>query len=280
MIASRHLERMHSPSQARNHFPIMIALTAVFLIPAFTVSAMGCGQSRVMDLSEYKKRISELHDGVAWDLSYVLESLSGMSGDDYYHLEELKTVFQNAHDIFTNAYQAIDSLEPPEEIRDLHLSLMHFYADGREETGTVVNSLGLFQIILPMLLDMQNLALPNLPDQSQLPEVKAAAEEDNRTMDMYLRELEGLTPPDELRGYLEELKALFRKVEGMVTGVEQAPPPGDVEALARFRQQYASVMEEAGSLQEEVGGYLESIGKRIDELIERGKELAGKIQKL
>lgn len=271
-------ELRHAPGNLR-YIPLLILVAAVCLV--FALLAPGCGEKgETMSAPEYKKRVSEIHDGVAWDLSYVLESLAEVSGDEYYYLQKVSEVFSRAQEIFTVAYRTLEALNPPEEALDLHLELMHFYADGERETGVVLNSLGLFQILLPMLVDVENLALPSLGEQPQPQDIRAAAEEDGKTMDLYLRELEGISPPEELEDYLERARGLFLAVRDMVAGVIQAAPTKESESLADFRQRFAPVTKEAEALQNTVQDYLAGVGGRIDELIERGKELAARIKGL
>jgi len=241
----------------------------------------GCGErTQLMNLSDYKKSISELHDGVAWDLGYTLESLGSLDPENYYQLSDLQAVFQGAHDIFAAAYAEADSLYPPEEAEPLHLDLLHFYAEGQEETGMMVNSMGLFQVVLPMLADMENLALPSLAEGVQLPEVKAAAEEDHRTMDMYLHEVEGMVPPEDLQAFLDELRRFFQSLRDMVVAVEQTTTQEDRNAFLQLRQQWPSLMDKVRDFREFCDRYRAGLGGRIDGLIERGRELASRIQEL
>ncbi len=240
----------------------------------------GCNGGGAMDLSSYKERVADIHDGVAWDLGYVLESLSGLSVEEYRYLEELGGIFRNAKGIFTSAYQETESLVPPGEAADLHRQLLEFYSRGREETGILVDALGLFQVVIPMLADVQNLALPTLSEQARPEEIKAAAEEDHRTMNMYVGEMEGITPPGELASFLEEMYAFFCAVREWVIGVEQAVPPGELEALAQFQVRYTEVAGKVAQLEGMINGYLGGIGARIDALIEEGSALAAGIQGL
>jgi len=274
----REKRRIARPFRRRSLYSLL-SLATVFLLVLSCCT--GCGRgSETLSASDYQKRISEIHDGVAWDLGYVIESLGEVSGDEYYHLQEVGEVFARARDIFAGAYRALEALDPPEEALELHLDLMHFYADGEREAGTMVNSLGLFQIVLPMLADVDNLALPSLPDQPQPQEIRGAAEEDRRTMEDYLRELEGITPPEDLREYLEKVRGLFGSLRDMVSGVLQAVPAKELESLADFRQRFVPVQGEASGLRGTVQAYLVGAGSRIDGLIERGGELAARIKRL
>lgn len=233
-----------------------------------------------MQPADYLKRISEIHDGVAWDLGYVLESLSDIPTDDYYHLEELRELFRQAQAIFTSAYREAGSLQPLPEAEDLQDDLLAFYEKGDREVGNIVGSVDFFMAVLPMLADVQNLALPSLPEGATMEEVKAAAEEDRRTLDMYLKDLEGWRPPDDLQTYLERVRGFLSSVKDAVVGVEQAVAPENQVALSQLRQQYAAMVETAQLLQGEVTGYLGGIGYRIDVLIQEGRGLAVRIQEL
>ncbi len=270
------------PSPPRRLWRAGFLLAFAFVLAAASAGGSGGCRRRSETLSgpEYKRRVAEIHDGVAWDLGYVLESLGEVSGDEYYHLQEAGEAFANVKGIFSRAYGELDVLQPPEEALELHLDLLHFYADGERETGTVVNSLGLFQIALPMLADVDNLALPSLPEQPQPQEIRGAAEEDARTVDDYLDELRDITPPDEMRQFLERLLALFAGIKDMVQGVLQAPPSKEVESLTDYRQRFAPLLGEAEALRYTVRGYLAGVGGRIDVLIERGRALASRIKEL
>lgn len=268
---------MRVGKKARALAPLFLLLAVVFTTAYFS----GCGgKAQLMDLSEYKKSISELHDGVAWDLGYALETLGSLDFTDYYHLADLQSVFQGAYDIFAAAYTQADSLYPPREAEPLHLDLLHFYGEGQEEMGILVNSMGLFQVVLPMLADVENLALPSLADEAQLPEVKAAAEEDHRTMDMYLQEIEGMVPPPDLEEFLDQLRGFFQSLRDAAVAVEQTTTQENREAFSQLRQRWPSQIDSARLLQGRAEGYLMGLGGRIDALIEKGRELASRIQEL
>lgn len=276
IVERRSTSRTAAGSRPRPGVTLVAALFAFFL----ACLPWGCSGGGSMDLPSYKERVSEIHDGVAWDLGYVLESLSGLSVEEYRSLEELGEVFKNARGIFGNAYQQTESLLPPSEAADLHSQLLEFYSRGREETGALVDALGFLQVVIPMLADVQNLALPALSEQAGPEEIKAAAEEDHRTMNMYVGEMEGITPPGELASFLEEMYAFFCAIREWVIGVEQAVPPGELEALAQFRAQFTEVPGRIAQLEGQINGYLGGIGARIDALIERGAVLAAGIQGL
>jgi hypothetical protein len=257
----------------------MVAVLAPALL-ALVLTASGCGNGGTVQAVDYLGRISEIHDGVAWDLSYVLESLSGIPRDEYYHLEELRGLFDEARGIFAQAYRDADSLQPLPEAEELHADLLRFYREGEEKIGETVDSLGFFQAVLPMLADVQNLALPSLPEAATPEEIKAAGDEDRRTIDMYLSDLEGWRPPEGLLSYLERTRELFNALRDAIIGVQQAPPPEEQARLAQLREQYAVMAETARQLQDEVAGFLAGVGSSIDALIREGRELASRVQDL
>jgi len=164
---------------------ILSALLSMMLL----LVLVGCGESGEMSLSDYRKGISELHDGVAWDLGVTLEDLNELSFGDYYDLPQLREVFASAEGIFTSAWDTAEPMYPPQEAVPLHLDIMDFYAEGAESMNLLENSIGFFEAVLPMMRDVENLALPDLPENAGEPEVKAAAAEDRKTMGGYLDEL-------------------------------------------------------------------------------------------
>jgi len=102
---------------------------------------------------------------------------------------------------------------PGPEAVPLHVDLLEFYADGAEGMSYVQDSLGFFEVVLPMLQDVENLALPALPDNAGIPEIKAAAAEDRKTMEGYLKDLENMEPPEGLQEYSDKLMDYFRSID-------------------------------------------------------------------
>ncbi len=257
---------------------VIAAVTLAIL--ALLILFPGCGNDQAEEAAGYLQVISQIHDGVAWDLGYVLESLSGIPKDDYYHLEELGQLFREAQEIFTSAYREASSLQPLPEAESLQADLLRFYQEGDGKIGEIVGCIDFFQAVLPMLADVQNLALPSLPEGAAVEEIKAAAAEDHRTLDMYLEDLEGAEPPQELQAYLKRLRSFLLSVMEAVVGVEQAVTPEDQQALSLLRGQYAATVETAQLMEYEVAGFLGTVGSCIDALIKEGRGLAVRIQEL
>jgi hypothetical protein len=255
-------------------------IMAVLLIAAILAVPAGCGGGGEMSLSEYRKAISELHDGVAWDLGETVGELNNLDFKDFYDLPELRDIFFGAEEIFAAAWDAADALYPPPQAEELHMDLLDFYTQGAESMQELQNALGFFEAVLPMLRDVENLALPDLQENAGEAEIKAAAAEDRRTMEGYMGELEGMDPPDELQPYREKLTDFFRSIDEAVAAVDQAVKPEDLSSFAQFRQWFATALVEAQTLWEEAMSYLDGLSGSIDPYIEQGKELAARIQAL
>jgi hypothetical protein len=253
---------------------------AVLLAVILLLLLAGCVDSGEMSLSDYRKAISELHDGVAWDLGDTVEELNNLDFRDFYDLPELREIFLGAEGIFTAAWDSADPLYPPAEAVALHVDLLEFYAAGAEGMRDLQHSLGFFEAVMPMLQDVENLALPDLPENAGVPEIKGAAAEDRKTMDGYLKELDGMDPPDELQPYLEKLTGFFRSIDEAVATVDQAVKPEDLSSFAQFRQWFGTALAESQALWDEAMSYLGGMSTSVDLYIEQGKELAERIQRL
>jgi hypothetical protein len=160
------------------------------------------------------------------------------------------------------------------------VDLLDFYAEGAEGMRDLQNALGFFEAVLPMLRDVENLALPNLPEAAGVPEIKAAAMEDRKTMDGYLKELGGMEPPQELLPYRDKLTVFFRSIDEAAGAVDQAVKPEDLASFVQFRQWFATALEESRELWSEATSFLSGLSGSIDPYIEQGKELAAQIQRL
>ncbi|MEW6554049.1 MAG: hypothetical protein AB1384_07170 [Actinomycetota bacterium] len=255
---------------------IIVVLLAVGLL----LFLAGCGGDGEMGLSEYRKSISELHDGVAWDLGVTIEELNQFDFTDYYDLPEIRAVFEKAEGIFGTAWDSADPMYPPQLAVPLHVDLLQFYADGAEGMRDVRDALGFFEVVLPMLQDVENLALPALPDSAGVPEIKAAAAEDRKTMEGYLKDLENMEPPEKLRDYRDKLTQFFRSIDEAVAAVDQAVKPEDLASFVQFRQWFSNAVSQAQELWNEAITYLVSLSGSVDPYIEQGKLLAERIQKL
>lgn len=199
---------------------------------------------------------------------------------DYYDLPELREVFGSAQEIFTAAWNTAGSLYPPQEAEELHTDLMGFYSEGADAMRELQNSLAFFEAVLPMLRDVENLALPDLPEEAGEAEIKAAVAEDRRTMEGYIEELEGMDPPDDLQPYRTKLTDFFRSIDEAVDEVDQAVKPEDLTSFAGFRQWFSTALVEAQTLWEEAMSYLDGLSVSIDSYIEQGQELAARIHEL
>ena len=71
-----------------------------------------------------------------------------------------------------------------------------------------------------MLTDVRNLALPNIPEDSQVVRINAACEEDAATMHGYIKHLKGITPPEELQLYRDSLMDRFNVPDGLDLNLE------------------------------------------------------------
>jgi len=255
-------------------------ITVVLLAASIIAALAGCGGGGQMSLSDYRKSISELHDGVAWDLGETVGELNNLDFKDFYDLPELREVFRGAEDIFSAAWDTADPMYPPQQAEELHMDLLDYYAQGAEGMREIQDTLGFFEAVLPMLRDVENLAMPDLPENAGEAEIRAAAAEDRRTMEGYIGELEGMDPPDDLQPYHAKLMDFFRSIDEAVDGVEQAVKPEDLSSFAGFRQWFAAALVEAQTLWEEAMSYLDGLSGSIDPYIEQGQELAARIQEL
>ncbi|MBC7230747.1 MAG: hypothetical protein H5T74_10205 [Actinobacteria bacterium] len=258
----------------------MRRVTAFLLAGCLLAVSFGCGGGTEMGLSEYLEAVSELHDGVAWDLGALLGEMGGLDPRDYYDLPDLQELFRQAAEVFDAAWQKADAMYPPPEAVPLHLDLMDFYARGVRDMSDAENTIGFFEAALPMLADVENIALPGLPENAGVPEIKAAAAEDSKTMSGYCRELRGMEPPDDLLAFRERLWGYLHSIDDAAATVDREIKPEDMGPYQRFREWFAGAVAEAPALREEALGILSGLSARIDVFIAEGKELAERVQEL
>jgi phage gp36-like protein len=252
----------------------------VLLVAALLSGYAGCGGSGTMTVAEYKESMSDMQDRVSSALETALEKLETVNEDDIFDLYELQGVLEEQRSIIDSVAREAIGMNTPPEVEDLHKELLRYYVRAERATGQIANGAGFFQAILSMLVDVRNLALPNIPEDSQAARINAACEEDAATMHLYLKHLKGITPPEQLQFYRDKLNDLFNSVEEAVAGVDRATSPDDTSAFIQFQQDFPAVLHEVNVLQGEITVYIYLYSLRIKNLIRDGAELTQQIDEL
>ncbi len=258
----------------------MRSALGLLLAVCMALFCVGCGGGGEMGLSDYLKAVSELHDGVAWDLGVILGEMGGLDLKDYYDLPSLKDLFREATEVFDSAWKGADAMYPPSEAVPLHLDLLDFYAQGVRDMSDAENTIGFFEAALPMLADAENLALPNLSEGAGVPEIKAAATEDSKTMSGYFRELSGMEPPEGLEDFRERLMGYIHSIDDAAANVDREIKPEDMGPYQRFREWFAGAVKEADALTAEAMDLLGGLSGKVDGFLAEGRSLAERIQRL
>lgn len=233
-----------------------------------------------MSPAEYEKEMSELHNRVVGSLEGAVEELNSLDPGDYYGMLDMKLVFEETSEVFKSAYREALAMNTPPEVEELHEDLLLFYSYGEEITAGVAGAAGFFRAVLPLLKDVQNLALPNIPEDSEVTRIKGAYEEDGATMHGYVRNLKAMKPPEKLQPYEDNLVGLFHSMEEDVVGVGRAVTPEDKGALIQFQREFPAILQRTRVLQGEIMVYLFFYSRRIENLLRKGNELAGRIESI
>lgn len=253
---------------------VMVAAMAMVLILGITA----CGGAEVMTVDQYREQMSELHGSVIASLEANAEDLSSLDYGDFFALADLQVTLAVTSEAFASAYQEALAMNTPPQVEDLHEDLLIFYSLTEEKIGDMANAIAFLQGILPMLTDVQNLALPNIPQDSNVSRIKAAAEEDATTMHGYLKQLKGMRPPQDLQPFKDDLTTFFHSIEEAVAGVERAVTPEDTSALQRFQQDFPAMLERLRIIRGEIQVYLFFYQQEMENLIRWGNELAERIE--
>jgi hypothetical protein len=251
------------------------------LISALLLPFYGCGNGGAMSLSEYRESISDLHDGVASGLGYSFEKLSSLDYDDYFSLLELEEVFSEAHEVFGTALREAEGMRPPQIAQSLHSNLVEFYDNGESETLNMKHEVSFFQGVLSILVDVQNLALPQAAPDAELSEIEAASAEDSTSLQAYVGDLTGMKPPEELKDYRSRLRDFLASLDESANGAVQGLKPDDRSSLEKFRQEYVSWgLGTVNMFWDEAMAHLREMEEQIDRMIEEGGDLAKQIHEL
>lgn len=257
--------------------PICLALLTAALMAAL----VGCGEEKgVLTLSQYKKEISAIHDELAMGLGECLGELPSLNPRDYLQLQKLKEIYEGLSGLFRSSYASASNLEPPDEALNLHQFLLDFYSAGERTTGDSAAGIGFTRSVLPMLADMDNLALAHLPEGSDAAAVQAAASEDQVTLEDYLEDLEGMKVIPELEEKQALLLEAFRYLREGVEAVKTGYTEENRVPLEDFLGRYGSVMEKVRGMEKELVDWVAGREARVDHLLQVGKDLGKMIYEL
>jgi hypothetical protein len=131
-----------------------------------------------------------------------------------------------------------------------------------------------------MLTDVSNLALPATPEDAEVSRLKAVSEEDVATMHGYIKDLEGIESPPELRPYQENLITFFHSIQEDVAEVERAVKPGDITAFQEFKERFQEVEEKVRVLDIETAVYIFFFCERVELFLLNGEDLARRIEEI
>ena len=257
-----------------------LTLAAVLAVVLLALIA-GCGKKGgPLSLSQYKKEVSAIHDELAMGLGEGLQELPSLDPRDYQQLQGLKELYDRLSGLFRSSYAATSSLEPPEEAENLHRFLLEFYAAGEKAMGGSAAGIGFTRSVLPMLADMENLALVHLPEGADAAAVHAAADEDVATLEDYLRDVEGMKVIPELQerhGLLvESFRHLKEGAEAVRSGYGEENKAPLEEFLARYESRKGIFERTERELVEWVAGR----EARVDHLLQVGRDLGKMIYEL
>ncbi|MDY6794352.1 MAG: hypothetical protein SWK76_03580 [Actinomycetota bacterium] len=250
------------------------------LILTLLFGTFGCGGGATMSIAGYRENISDLHNGVASGMGYAFEKLNSLQYDDYFSVLELQDIFEQAGAVFSSAREEAKGISPPPEAEFLQADLLDFYTNGELDMDVMVNATRFFEVVVPMLVDMENLALPQVAMEADIEAVRAASAEDRETLQGYMDDLDGLRPPDDLELYQQDLLSFFQSLDESISRLDQEVTPENSSALERFNQEYPAVIAEVNVFGEEAIAYLRGLEGRLDSLIENGEELARRIGEL
>jgi hypothetical protein len=259
---------------------LMRRVLPVLLVAAVFLTYIGCGDGGALSVSEYRGRTSQTQDGVLSGLEDVSESLESGPHDDYWVLMEIEEVFKLCSEAFISAGKDASGITPPPQADSLHQDLSSYYLLGEINAGSMIEIIAFFQSVLPMLVDMGNLALTDLEADAALPEIEAASIEDHKTLEGYLKDLRRMRTSVNLKGYRDDLIDLYRELDDSITILDHIAASGDKGALAEYQQEYTEVLERVDEFWKRAVGYLGLLQPRIEYLIMRGEELSARIERL
>jgi hypothetical protein len=245
----------------------MRKVLALLLLAALSVGLVGCGaKTNVLSQDEYSQRMMTIQEGLTQNLKDLSDRLGSIGQLDYYDLADLQGQVLDTADAFKAALKEAEAINAPDQVEDLHKDFTDFYAYGEDVAGRIANDVAFFHRVLPMLTDVENLALPNMVPDAEMARLQAAADEDVSTMKGYEKDLNGMSLPSELEPYKETLTNFFRSIENAVGDTDRAITPQDKSQLLQFQQDFKGVIGQRDVYAGMIPVYLVNFKGRIDYL--------------
>lgn len=254
---------------------------AFLLLVALLLGSLGCGDGsgRPLSLDEYREQMLGIQENIIQNLNDCSHRLQSLTQLDYYDLIDLENVVLDMGMVFASAKREAMAMHIPPEVESLHEDLISFYSFGQKVSSEIASSIAFFRGVLPMLTDVENLALPNMVSDAEVSRIKAAAVEDASTMHSYAKDLTGMKPPPRLEPYKEILVNFFHSIENAVADVDRAIMPEDRNKFLQFKQDFSGVLEQRDIYRTEMLVYLFTMGLRLEYLARDAGELETRIQR-
>ncbi len=253
----------------------MRKVAAFLLLAPLLLGLVGCGgaKAKLLSIDEYHDRILKMQDGIIQSLQDSSDALSSVSKPDYYDLIDLKNVLAGTAEAFKNAEEEAMAMNTPPEVEDIHREIIFFYSFGKDVSNKIASDIDFFRGVLPMLTDVENLALPNMVDNAEVARIKAAASEDASTMHSYGEDLDGMNPPAELEPYKENIINYFHSIENGVADVDRSMTQQDRADFLQFKQDFNGILQQRYLYINQILAYFTNFGFRLNYLTKQAEAL-------
>jgi hypothetical protein len=258
----------------------MRKLVMATLFAALLLTLSACGRGVLLSPDEYRGKAYELQDGVNSTLKEARDGLCGVDPYGYFELQALQLLLEESASGLGSAYRQALGMNVPPQVEEIHEGMLNFYSYVEEKIGDMASASAFFYTVRPMLTDVSNLALPATPEDAEVSRLKAVSEEDVATMHGYIKDLEGIESPPELRPYQENLITFFHSIQEDVAEVERAVKPGDITAFQEFKERFQEVEEKVRVLDIETAVYIFFFCERVELFLLNGEDLARRIEEI
>ncbi len=259
------------------------AAAAALLIAALVLMTVGCGGgAKGLSKADYKKEAGDIHQDVGTKISEMESEALGLSFESLDDLESFKDLIGEAIDAMDSGLADLEDIDAPEEARSLHENLLDFYDESLITLESLERALEYTVDMMPVMLDLPDLALASIPDSATLSDLAMAAQQDQGMVAAGIADLSALDVPDEFAVFNTELIGVLTNLEGILAQIVIAANAGDADTLLALSEApgFAALDVELAELGSDLEDVFDTLAAEVDDMGTRGAELEEEIDDL
>ncbi|MHB8781193.1 MAG: hypothetical protein ACYC55_07395 [Candidatus Geothermincolia bacterium] len=259
------------------------AAAVALLVAALVLMMAGCGDgAKGLSKADYKKEAGDIHQEVGTKISEMESEALGLSFESLDDIGSFKDLIGEAIDVMDSGLADLEDIDAPDEAGSLHEDLLDFYDESLVTLESLERALEYTVDMMPVMLDLADLALASLPDDATLSDLAMAARQDQGMVAAGIADLSALDMPDEFATFNAELIGVLTNLEDILGQIVVAANAGDADTILALSEApgFAALDVELAELGSDLEHVFDTLAAEVDDMGTRGAELEEEIEDL